>query len=107
MTNTLGEAPAGWYPHPSMASTQCYWDGRAWTAHTAPVAPRPFVMPEQPVSATMVGVGYVASLFLPIAGFVIGIVVLAKGGREQVHGGAMMVISVLVFGLLLARLAAG
>lgn len=106
MTNTLGTAPAGWYPHPSMASTQCYWDGQAWTAHTAPVAPQPFVMPQQPVSDTLIGAGYVAALFLPIAGFVIGIVVLAKGGRGQVHGAAMMALSLVVFGLLLARLAA-
>ncbi|GAB4007158.1 DUF2510 domain-containing protein [Nocardioides ultimimeridianus] len=29
-------APAGWYPHPSMADTQRYWDGQQWTEHIAP-----------------------------------------------------------------------
>jgi small-conductance mechanosensitive channel len=89
-----------------MPYTQGYWDGTRWTEHTAPMAQRPFVMPAQQVSDTMIGVGYVASLFLPIVGFVIGIVVLAKGGRSQVHGGAMMAISLVVFGLLLSRIAA-
>jgi len=28
--------PAGWYPHPSMANTQRYWDGERWTDHIAP-----------------------------------------------------------------------
>lgn len=28
---------AGWYPHPTMASTQRYWDGHAWTEHVAPI----------------------------------------------------------------------
>lgn len=29
-------APAGWYPHPTMAATQRYWDGSAWTDNIAP-----------------------------------------------------------------------
>lgn len=28
--------PAGWYPHPTMAGTQAYWDGEKWTDHVAP-----------------------------------------------------------------------
>ncbi len=32
--------PPSWYPDPSAASTWRYWDGRGWTAHTAPVADR-------------------------------------------------------------------
>ena len=27
--------PAGWYPDPNDASQQRYWDGSAWTEHTA------------------------------------------------------------------------
>jgi hypothetical protein len=30
--------PAGWYPDPSLARTQRYWDGVQWTAHTRPRA---------------------------------------------------------------------
>ena len=28
--------PAGWYPR---GDVQEYWDGSAWTGHTAPIAP--------------------------------------------------------------------
>lgn len=31
------EVPAGWYPHPSMADTQGYWDGQKWTDQVAPM----------------------------------------------------------------------
>jgi len=35
-------APAGWYPHPSMANTLRYWDGQRWTDQVAPgPAPAP------------------------------------------------------------------
>ena len=31
--------PAGWYPDPSGALQQRYWDGTAWSAHTAAAPP--------------------------------------------------------------------
>jgi hypothetical protein len=31
--------PAGWYPDPHGQALQRYWDGAAWTEHTAPAAP--------------------------------------------------------------------
>ncbi len=31
--------PAGWYPDPSQPGQQRYWDGSAWTAHSAPGGP--------------------------------------------------------------------
>lgn len=40
------QAPPGWYP---VGGTQRYWDGRAWTEHTAPLGPpqsvRPYAAP--------------------------------------------------------------
>jgi hypothetical protein len=33
------DAPAGWYPDPSQAETQRYWDGENWTDQRAPLAP--------------------------------------------------------------------
>ncbi len=38
-------APAGWYPHPEMASTMRYWDGQAWTDHIAPASAAPSTSP--------------------------------------------------------------
>jgi hypothetical protein len=32
---TQAQPPAGWYPDPQDASQQRYWDGAAWTGHTA------------------------------------------------------------------------
>lgn len=35
----MSETPAaGWYPDPQDATKQRYWDGNAWTEHTAPGA---------------------------------------------------------------------
>ncbi len=31
--------PANWYPDPQDPTLQRYWDGNAWTEHTAPAAP--------------------------------------------------------------------
>lgn len=41
-------APAGWHPDPMVAGQQRYWDGTAWTTHTAPGAALP---PPTPVPA--------------------------------------------------------
>lgn len=34
------QPPAGWYPDPSDATQQRYWDGSAWTGHTAAATAR-------------------------------------------------------------------
>ena len=34
----LMTTPAGWYPDPSNAAQQRYWDGNQWTEHVHPVA---------------------------------------------------------------------
>lgn len=39
MNEEQSSAPAGWYPDPTMADTQRYWDGSAWTDHRAPATP--------------------------------------------------------------------
>lgn len=90
---TEQRAAPGWYPHPSMAGTQRYWDGAGWTDHVAPAAPHGAAV-KPAVSGPLIGVGYVAALMLPLVGFVIGAVVLGKG--EQVHGVAMMVLAAVV-----------
>lgn len=95
-------APAGWYPHPSMAATQRYWDGERWTDHIAPGAPqtaKPVVTPKPDVPDWLYGVGYAAAIFLPIIGLIIGVVLLAKGKTD--HGVGMIVLAVVVMALLL------
>ena len=42
--------PAGWYPNPSGAPGQRYFDGRDWTAHhrATPLQPKPAPSPPMP-----------------------------------------------------------
>jgi hypothetical protein len=97
MTTQQQGPPAGWYPHPSMAGTQRYWDGSKWTDHTAPVA-----VATGPSEALIV-LGYITAVLMPPVGFVIGVLVTAKGKTGP--GVATLAISVLVFALALGRYA--
>lgn len=36
----MSNPPAGWYPDPQDANRQRYWDGNAWTEHTADATPQ-------------------------------------------------------------------
>ncbi|WKN49232.1 DUF2510 domain-containing protein [Nocardioides sp. Arc9.136] len=47
MTST--PPPPGWYPDASEPALLRWWDGRAWTPHTAPVRPQP-AHPAQPAA---------------------------------------------------------
>jgi hypothetical protein len=39
--------PAGWYPDPRGARLQRYWNGTAWTEHTAPLTLQPVPVPRR------------------------------------------------------------
>jgi TM2 domain-containing membrane protein YozV len=61
--------PAGWYPH---EGGQRYWDGHAWTDHTAPApsaAPMPphqyGVVPYTSVAPKSPAISLLASFFIP------------------------------------------
>jgi len=111
MTNTPPPGPpAGWYPHPDMAATQRYWDGQDWTDHIAPAAPvTPATRPrdyydddlemaafraqlDEPDRSGLIVAGYVTAVLLPVVGFVIGLVLLAK--RPE-HGVRVLILTVL------------
>lgn len=61
--------PAGWYPDTQQPEMLRYWDGSAWTAHTAPVAPseQPKVDPV-PADSTERGATESAEARLPLFG---------------------------------------
>ena len=43
------QPPAGWYPNPSGAPGQRYFDGRDWTAHHRSTPPAPTPLPPGPM----------------------------------------------------------
>lgn len=83
-------APPGWYPHPSMAGTQRYWDGARWTDHVAPMAPSNW-MAQAASTAKLETWGWLGAFFFPIVGIVIGIMLLSRPGKNA--GGWILGIS--------------
>ncbi|MDN4171600.1 DUF2510 domain-containing protein [Nocardioides sp. SOB77] len=92
--------PAGWYPDHHTPGLRRYWDGTAWTEHTAPVpAPpaypaHPTQLPAQPVvpaisrvAKVLIGVGAAALVLLSVAAFVLG--VRTAGGFSADRAGAL------------------
>jgi hypothetical protein len=76
---------AGWYANPAGDGTS-YWDGSRWVDTTIP--------PDPPVSRGWLLASYVASVVLPIAGLLAGIVVFVRGMRG--HGLAVIAISIAI-----------
>lgn len=46
-------AAPGWYSHPDMVDTLCYWDGDEWTDRTAPAGPATAASPPPPTVAVV------------------------------------------------------
>lgn len=89
------KAPAGWYPHPSMADTRRYWDGERWTSHIAPAEPAAPKATSGPAANNykgMVAGGTAMAFLMPLIGFIIGAYLLSK---RPGPGIAIMIISVL------------
>lgn len=84
--------PPGWYPHPGMTGTLCYWSGNGWTEHVAPMphAPQPAARPGGPLET----VGWVCAFLVPIVGFVIGCVFVSQD-RKQTGWGMIILSSVI------------
>ena len=72
--------PPGWFPDPSGQPQLRWWDGAAWTSHTAaPSAPVPSpvrVAPQGKQVVTQAGVFELAGWWLRFAGYVIDAIIL-------------------------------
>lgn len=86
MDTSSSSAAPGWYPDPHMQGTQRYWDGHQWTDAVAPAAP---VRDDDGIETA----GWICAFLLPIVGFVLAIVLLARGNNKGV---AILVVSVIV-----------
>jgi hypothetical protein len=97
------KAAPGWYADPAMAGTRRYWDGNAWTDHVAP-SDQPTSAPGsidartgKPTDSTgLIVAGLVTACLFPIVGFIIDIVLLARG-RAVGAGVACMILSLFAF----------
>jgi Protein of unknown function (DUF2510) len=87
-----GSAPAGWYPDAENPGGRRYWNGEYWTEERTPPPPPPSVPgftappPEAPVTApyseasdNLATLGYVLAILFPIAGLIIGVMLLGRG----------------------------
>ena len=93
--------PAGWYPDPHGSPSQRFWNGAEWTSHfTAPAPQVQFVAP-QPVVSTrdpLTTAGWVTAILMPIVGFIIGIIMAARGERYPGNSGvAIIIVAVVCF----------
>jgi Protein of unknown function (DUF2510) len=97
------QPPPGWYPDPSGAPHQRYWDGARWTDHIAPppppaqeIAPPPAPQRSGSNSGLFWG-SLVTAILFPLIGFILGIVLMARG--EYALGVIGMVASLFFFAL--------
>lgn len=103
--------PAGWYPDPSMVNTERYWDGHRWTGQVAPSGTLPSHQTRPDAGATepaqgsfgLFVFGLFSALFLPLIGFVIGVILLTKP-RSEAAGVACMILSLVGFMIMASAL---
>lgn len=95
MSVAQSRAGAGWYPDPQMAGTQRYWDGQQWTGHVAPAGPEAQVRVEQGrTDNQLVIAGLVLAVLFPLAGFIIGCILV--GRPYQTGNGVLCMVGSLV-----------
>lgn len=83
------QTKAGWYPRPDMQNTLGFWDGAAWTDQTAPGGAAGEPADDRQHASNLVLAGLVLAAVFPVAGFVVGVVLLAK---RQVLGGVVIML---------------
>lgn len=86
-------SPAGWYPDTTGRPQQRYWDGSQWTTHFAPPTPAP----DPGRSSGLYALGLITAIFIPVIGFILGIVLVA---RRQDTAGLIVVVVSIVMGVL-------
>jgi Protein of unknown function (DUF2510) len=101
-------APAGWYVNPS-GSGQRYWDGEQWTdSYSGAGPPPPSTVAEDRSAGEASGnmglviAGYILAVVVPLAGFILGIVVATRTQKHvSKHGVWIVVVSIVVTALYL------
>lgn len=88
--NATPKAEPGWYPAAGAPGFVRYWDGAVWVGEPKPVTAMP--MPHNDGSG-LIGVGWVMSVFMPLIGGIIGIILLTKNRTD--HGIGMIVVSII------------
>ncbi len=84
-------APPGWYPDPHSPVHVRYWDGTAWTPHTAPAVPSSpavYAWPGPPVSQPVparLAVGWLIGAVAAFVAVVLAVVVAAALGGVSGH----------------------
>lgn len=86
-----GLPPAAWYEDPENAEGMRYWDGRKWTENRTDYIAAP-TKAKPKANEGMVMAGYLTSFLLPIAGVVIGVILVS---RENRHGRWIIGLSIL------------
>jgi hypothetical protein len=101
-------AASGWYDVSDRPETKGYWDGERWTGEYAPsisLTPRsaPIVVSEGESAGTLVVVGYIMAVLIPVLGFGFGIVAATRPAKATAkQGPGIIVLSVVAFIIYLA-----
>jgi hypothetical protein len=90
--------PPGWYQDPEHPWKERWWSGYQWTGHARQT------QDTDTVSSSLLTWTFIMALVIPFVGFVLGIVVMAKGRGGT--GFAAIMLSVLAF-LIWSALLAG
>ena len=86
--------PAGWYADPDEPATRRYWDGDEWTDWTDQTYERNLNRDKDSRNDTLVIIGWITAILIPIVGLILGIVVASRGDKR---GTWVIIGSIVVF----------
>ena len=88
--------PPGWYDDQRMVGPIRYWNGNSWTDHVAPMHQGLQLGRDAAGDDSgLIAAGFILAILMPIIGFIIGIVLLAKS--QAGPGVGCLVVSVIAF----------